>query len=509
MKRKNLFFSINFHKPVGTKEKEIEDAYKGSYVPFINLLKENPRVKVSINFSGILYDWFKKNKPEFIDELKELIKKRQIEILTSGYFKPLFPLIPDSDKIGQIKLKNDFIKRILEATPRGIWLTNDALEHNMISQIVDAEIEFMLVNENVIPEKSKGFYVAEEQGKTIKVFPVKSRYNVASIERGAYHLRWDKDVLSELFKKVSDPDAGLSTVLFSDHVDEASPAGRVYLKSSPDFERNELFKSTTLDYVHKKMLYVSSKLESMKRAQIIGGRNETREHIIREAERHLWMGQCDVMPRNGNSASQDIIRLNSALYSHLIEAENRIDDFNRRGRVYTDLAITDFDKDGLNEALLSTKLLNVYVSPSKGGSIFELDYRPKRKNLINPERIINGISKSGFSLIDHFLDPDEGAEAFLEPELREFDDFLGQPFKLSVTRNSNEVSLRLSREGKIVAAGTETPVKLTKTISIYSGISIVNIDYEIENLSGQEAQIHFGTEFNLLLSCNNHEKNVF
>ncbi len=60
-------------------------------------------MKISIHYSGILWDFFEENHPEFLEGLKELVKKGQLEMMTGGYYEPILAVIPDEDKVGQIK----------------------------------------------------------------------------------------------------------------------------------------------------------------------------------------------------------------------------------------------------------------------------------------------------------------------------------------------------------------------------------------------------------------------
>jgi len=43
----------------------------------------------------------------------------------------------------------------------------------------------------------------------------------------------------------------------------------------------------------------------------------------------------------------------------------------------------DFNKDSRMDVIIESNLLNVYVDPTDGGTIFELDYKPESYNLLN------------------------------------------------------------------------------------------------------------------------------
>ena len=98
-----FLFCVHNHQPVGNFPDVIENAYQKAYLPFIEILKKFPFMKISIHYSGVLWDFFRTSHPEFLDTLKELTQKGQLEMITGGYYEPILAVIPDEDKVGQIR----------------------------------------------------------------------------------------------------------------------------------------------------------------------------------------------------------------------------------------------------------------------------------------------------------------------------------------------------------------------------------------------------------------------
>ena len=111
MKKVYFLFAIHCHQPIGNFEHVIEDAYRMSYLPFIEVLEKFPSIKMTVHYTGILLSWFKERHPEFLEKLKMLAARGQIEIMTGAYYEPIVAVIPDCDKIGQIKKQTDLIKQ--------------------------------------------------------------------------------------------------------------------------------------------------------------------------------------------------------------------------------------------------------------------------------------------------------------------------------------------------------------------------------------------------------------
>ena len=83
-----LGLAIHNHQPIGNFPWVFEDSYRRAYLPMVEALQRHPSVKVSLHYSGCLFDWITGNHPEFIGYLKELVVSGQAEIIGGGYYEP-------------------------------------------------------------------------------------------------------------------------------------------------------------------------------------------------------------------------------------------------------------------------------------------------------------------------------------------------------------------------------------------------------------------------------------
>ena len=134
--------------------------------------------------------------------------------------------------------------------------------------------------------------------------------------------------------------------------------------------------------MHKKMLQVSQRLQTLKKGKSLIGERE-RELRLQEAQRELYKGQCNCAYWHGVFGGLYLNYLRHAVYEHLIKAETLLESYARGKDDYAEITVTDFDKDGEDEVILANSLLNLYFAPNYGGALFELDYKPKQFNLIN------------------------------------------------------------------------------------------------------------------------------
>ncbi len=280
MKKVQFIFGIHLHQPVGNFDWVFEDAFQKSYKPFIETLKRYPLISIVIHISGSLLEWLEEHHPEYIDELAVLVSERNIEILSAGFYEPILAVIPDHDKIGQIKKLNKYIKKRFNYNAKGIWLTERVWEPHLTKQISKSGIEYLAVDDFHFLSAGKqisdldGYYTTDEQDRRLGVFPIsqKLRYAIPFQEPSAT-IDYLKSIASEDGKKVivMADDAEkfgvwpgtyencfgthqwldrffqaleqnkdwLKTTTFNDYFISNKPKGRIYLPTVSYFEMSE------------------------------------------------------------------------------------------------------------------------------------------------------------------------------------------------------------------------------------------------------------------------------
>lgn len=614
MKKVKFLFGIHCHQPVGNFEHVMVEAYEKSYLPFIQAMDAHPRVKFAIHYSGILYDWFLDKHPEFIDYLKKLVKRGQAEIMTAGYYEPIIPTIPDEDKLGQINCSNDFIKEKFGVAPRGLWLTERIWEPHLPKILAQVGIEYVMVDDQhfisagVPAEKLLGHYITEEEGATLKIFPINKtlRYlvpfklpeetinylrSIATEEGenagiladdgekfgvwpGTHKWVFEEGYLEKLLAMLEDNSKWIESMTFSEYLEEVPPQARIYLPTASYFEmmewslptesgrrlekitaelkhqgkfeeysqffkggffRNFFVKYPESNNMHKKMLQVSQRLQTLKKGKSLIGES-SREARLKEAQAELFMGQCNCAYWHGVFGGLYLNYLRHAVYEHLIKAEVLLDKYARAKDDYAEIAVTDFDKDGFDEVIMTNSLLNLYFAPNYGGALFELDYKPKAFNLINTlarreeayhhklreapnapgshggagttsihnivaakeeglDRALSYDWHRRLCFLDHFLAEGTTFESYRRASYYEVGDFTIRPYEFIPKRHGSETSLVLRRQGEVHGQS----VKVEKEITFYARQSIVTVEYQVTNQGSGPLKTWFGIESNINL----------
>ncbi len=168
---------IHSHQPVGNFEHVIEEAYQKSYAPFAQTLLQHPRIRLSLHHSGILLEWLEKRHPEYFDQLRELSGRGQVELLGGGYYEPILPSIPDSDKISQVRKLADYVHQHWGTTPRGAWVAERVWEPSLARPLAKAGVGYVVLDDThflaagLEPSRLHGIYITEEEGEPLYLVP--------------------------------------------------------------------------------------------------------------------------------------------------------------------------------------------------------------------------------------------------------------------------------------------------------------------------------------------------
>ncbi|HID20844.1 MAG TPA: alpha-amylase, partial [Planctomycetaceae bacterium] len=118
--RIRLVLVIHNHQPIGNFEGVFEAAYQDSYAPFLDVLEEYPQIPISLHISGSLLEWLVESHPEYIDRVRLLVERGQIEIVGGAFFEPILAGIPRRGRIGQIRVYADYLEQLFGVRTRGM-----------------------------------------------------------------------------------------------------------------------------------------------------------------------------------------------------------------------------------------------------------------------------------------------------------------------------------------------------------------------------------------------------
>ena len=279
MPKVQFIFTIHNHQPVGNFDFVAEEAYRKSYLPFIETLERHPRIKIVLHYTGILYQFFEEKHPDFIGRLKDLVSAGRAEVLSGGFYEPVLAVLPDEDKIGQIRTLTDHIRRKLGFEARGMWLAERVWEPHLPKPLAAAGIDHVVVDDfhfkaaGLRDEELDGYYLTEEQESVVRIFPGSERLRylipfhrpeetielLAGLRSTArsrlavmaddvekfgvwpetYKTVYEEGWLDRFFGLLGENSAWLETTTFSEFMAKEPPRGRIFLPTASYMEMGE------------------------------------------------------------------------------------------------------------------------------------------------------------------------------------------------------------------------------------------------------------------------------
>ena len=449
MRKIYFLFGIHNHQPVGNFPEVLERGYQECYKPFIEVIARHPKIKWSLHCTGILWDFFVEKHPEYIEAVKKMSKTGQVELVTGGYYEPIMPAIPDRDKIGQILKHKQFIKDTFDCNARGMWLAERVWEPYLAKPFAEAGIEYTVVDDThfaasgMDPEKLRGYYVSEEQGSRLNIFPISEllRYSMPfhTVEQNVEYFRsfaresgnpaivmfddgekfgmwpgtnkhsYQDKWLENFFNMLDHNRDWIETITFSEYIDKFGPDSRAYLPAASYLEMSEWALPSDTQEVFESTVKRFKDDNSVKRF-LKGGfwrnfltkypeSNNMHKKMLHLSEKvndfslanpdsaagkkavdALYAGQCNCAYWHGVFGGLYLPHLRNGIFNSLITADRLLA---AEGVVESKWHEKDFDCDGNNELLYEDKRQNIYAAPNSGGSIFEWDLLARGLNIMN------------------------------------------------------------------------------------------------------------------------------
>lgn len=174
--RISLALAIHNHQPVGNFGWVFAEVYGKAYLPMLEALELHPGVRLSLHYTGPLLEWLRDERPEFIERLRALVARDQVEILGGGYYEPVLASLPERDRIGQLRRMGDELEAMFGQRPGGAWLAERVWEPDLPTSLAAGGYNWTVLDDAhfraaAIPEEDLwGPYTTEDQGRLLTVF---------------------------------------------------------------------------------------------------------------------------------------------------------------------------------------------------------------------------------------------------------------------------------------------------------------------------------------------------
>lgn len=595
-----LCLVLHNHQPIGNFGHVIEQAYRDSYLPFLDIFEPYEHLKIVLHTSGPLMFWLAEHRPEYLERVHSLVLKKRIELLAGPIYEPILTMLPSRDRIGQIVKYRRWLQSRFECPILGMWMPERVWESQLTRDIVPSGIQYTLLDDHHFmaagwdESQLTNYFLTEDDGHVLRVFPSSERLrylipfaapsetieycrSVASYASGATLVfgddgekfgTWpntrehcyDRGWLKQWFELLTQNRDWLQTSTLADAINDSLPAGSIFLPDCSYREmtewalpverqkayhsivhelesdsrwpqirqfvragnwRNFRAKYSEANEMYCRMLEVSRRLEFARRGK-------ADRSLLAKAEDHLYRGQCNCPYWHGAFGGIYLPHLRNANYRELICADNLIERAEGRNSEWVDVTTEDYDKDLFPEIRLANDRMIAYLTPARGGMLYEWDIREAEHNLLatiqrRPEeyhdRVRHGSSEFGDSaasihdrvvfkqagldqrlvydqgprksLVDHFFDPGVSVEDVRDGRALERGDFVLAPYDAKLKRGPGRIQTQMQRCGHVGQA----PLKITKSVGLEPGSDTLELTYLIENIPS-EKRFLFAVEFN-------------
>ena len=434
-------FGIHNHQPIGNFDHVLVEATERAYRPFLERLHARSEIRLVVHCTGSLLEWLRERAPGTFDLLVALAGRGQVELLTGGFYEPILAVLPDHDKFGQIERLTAFLKTHVGIRPRGMWLAERVWEPHLPRVLVEAGVEYVLVDDRhfalagLDPEALGGYYLTEDQGTRLRVFPISQRLRYlipfAEVEASLEYLAtrrgkvpavtmvddgekfgvwpgthahvYEKGWLDRFFDRLLATE-WLDLATLSDVVDRVEATAPVYLPTASYREMGEwalpLAAQRRLErakhdlerlgggdadadllrggfwrtFLVKYPEVADTYWKMLRLSGAVRGALARAPHDGRltEAQVALWRGQANDAYWHGVFGGCYLPHLRRAVKSALLECERRLVE---SGALPTPAwTREDGNGDGREEVYVRTRELTLTLNPALGGAITELGY---------------------------------------------------------------------------------------------------------------------------------------
>lgn len=513
-----------FSPSIHSTEEELETYYAAAVKPFVAVAYRYPDVPLTLFFSGPLLEWLQDRHSEYLTVLTEMIKRKQVEVLGGGFYSPLLPLIPPTDRLGQIEELTTLVRKLLGRRPRGLWLTKGVWDPGLVVHLTGSGMEYTFLEEGDFRRVGLGQQqvglprLTEHQGRLLTVFPYHQEL-ATKVQEGNFEpfvsmipsrRRKDRQLLS-LFLTVDHPDDGEFFTRSDQGLDaflqlirsfypeiEAVTASSFLKKNQQPLERS-YFAGTTYDelcrrtgqmpkpasgsqswkqflandeaanQLYNKMVYVHLLVSSLR-----GDKYKKKSAYADLWKAQNWWGFL------GGGAEAGLAVHRKKSFAALLNAEALLRD---RARFQVSLTSQDFDLDGVNEYLFQGVSYNLYID-SVGGQVFEWDFLDRPWNYIGTPGDPDGLPLRAF--VDRFFRVDRSdSDAAM---------FFRREYRL-VELNRERRSFQLMAVDSLEGTQGRQPLRLKKYFTFDD--HTLTVDFELELLTGPSWDGWFSSDVSL------------
>ncbi|HVF11222.1 MAG TPA: alpha-amylase/4-alpha-glucanotransferase domain-containing protein [Abditibacteriaceae bacterium] len=545
-----MFLALVFHnhQPVGQLPWALEDAWRDSYQPFLEVLERHPAIKVGLHYSGTLLDWLAEYKPQTITQVRRLVERGQVEILTGGYHEPVLVVWPEADQLAQVQRLNQRVHELFGVAPRGLWLTERVWEPQLADLLPAAGITYTCVDSTafaaagVAEEDSCGYFqalpTAAPQSRPLAVIAINQPLrHLIPWQPGQYSLNYLRQIeekvrragrrdalvlfaddgekfggwpgtfdwvftqgwLDQFFAMLSAHAAWLTTITPGAYLEKHDALGQVNLPAGSYAEMQEWSGGNWRNFLARYGESRDMAEEVLRVRATVCAAPEAQNYAA--AYEHILQAQCNDSYWHGTFGGLYLRHLRQAVYAHAAAAQTLAEE---------EASPAPINVEPSGDLIINNRLQKLGLRAA-GGHIFLWLSKPARHNLLSTlrrysEPYHDAAQATEFdwyprgALLDHFFGDAAHPTNFATGRYPEQGDFITEPWELHANLEESAVTVLAQRTGGVWTANQFRPLAVEKILRLPHASGDLNLSYKFTNPGAAPLDLWWGTEWNLSLS---------
>lgn len=140
---------LHFYQPPIQIPEILRKVVDESYRPLIDVLRQHPHARVTVNINGVLTEMlYESGYEDVIDGLRSLAEAGQVEFVGSGKYHPILPLVDVEEQRRQIRRNHLTNKHFFGDSyqPRGFFPPEMCYDQSILDAVADAGHEWLIMS---------------------------------------------------------------------------------------------------------------------------------------------------------------------------------------------------------------------------------------------------------------------------------------------------------------------------------------------------------------------------
>ena len=418
---KSLIFCVHSHQPVGNFDNVFEEGYQKAYKPFFEVAEKHPSIPVCCHFSGSLIDWLEAHHPEFIQLLKKMSDRGQLEFIGGGYYEPIYGLIPKKDLAGQLQMMVHKLKTLFGKTPEGSWLTERVWDPDLVVPLKKAGVRYTILDDIHFEKAGKtapitGYYETKHGKDSVDLFasmkqlrylmPFRKAEETIDFIRssdvkpedvfvfaddcekfgmwpGTYDWVYKEAWLDKFFTLLEKDDT-IAVYTFKEFRQRFGSKGSVKIPHASYSEMMEWSGGSFYNFMKKypESGYMRDRMWSVSKTLSATPAKNGSFEKVQLAKKALYKAQCNCSYWHGVFGGLYLHHLRSAVFENLIQADHWLKEAEKKGSKKNLISIRVEKLESGPRYRIEQKDLVSFFNPAYGAALEELDTIPKSVNLM-------------------------------------------------------------------------------------------------------------------------------